>query len=114
MNADFDIQRIKRMLDRSVAQIDPPTLACLRSARKQALNRYDVRSASLPLFAWADGHIISHTSTNYRWSYYWIGVILLACLYSGTGYWQQTMDNDSSEEDIAILTDDLPIQYFLD
>jgi len=41
-------------------------------------------------------------------------MLLAASLFSGIAYWQHVMDNDTSDEDIAILTDDLPIQYYVD
>ena len=41
-------------------------------------------------------------------------MLLAASLFSGITYWQQAIDNDTGDVDIAILTDDLPIQYYVD
>jgi hypothetical protein len=41
-------------------------------------------------------------------------MLLVASLFSSIAYRQQAMDSDTSDEDIAILTDDLPIQYYLE
>lgn len=115
MDEEWNSEPIKHMLNRSLAQLDQPTLACLRSARVQALNRYEAHNATLPLFAWTGEHLIWHASAHRYRDYYWIGVILLAAsLFSSIAYWQQAVDNDSSDDDIAILTDDLPIQYFVE
>jgi inorganic pyrophosphatase len=35
-------------------------------------------------------------------------------LISGFGYWQNTYENDHSELDIAILTDELPVHMYVD
>jgi len=113
MEENWNPESISQLLNRSLLRLDQPMLACLRSARKQALDRYEARRAALPLFAWAGEHIIWHESAHRR--YYWIGAILLAAsLFSGITYWQQAMDSDTSAEDIAILTDDLPIQYYVE
>ena len=115
MNEKWNPERIKQLLNRSLAQLDQPTLARLHAARLQAMNRHEARSATLPLFAWTGEHIIWHASAHRHRIYYWMGAILLAAsLFSGIAYWQQTMDNDTGDVDIAILTDDLPIQYYVD
>jgi hypothetical protein len=106
---------IKQLLNRSLAQLDQSTLASLRASREQALGRYEVHSATLPLFAWAGEHTIWKASAPRHSGYYWIGVLLLVVsLFSSIAYWQQTIDSDTSADDIAILTDDLPIQYYID
>jgi len=115
MDEKWNPEPIKQLLNRSLAQLDRPTLARLRAARMQALNRYEARSATLPLFAWAGEHVIWHAPAHRHSIHYWIGAILLAAsLFGGIAYWQQAMDNDISDVDIAILTDDLPIQYYVD
>ncbi len=115
MNKNWNPDMIKQLLNRSLAQLDQPIVAQLRDARMLALNRHETRSATVPLFAWAGGHIIRHPSAHLHRSYYWIGVLLLAAsLLSSVTFMQQTMDNDTSDEDIAILTDELPIQFYVE
>ena len=115
MDKKFDPEPIKQLLNRSLAQIDLTTLVRLHAARLQALNRYEARSSTLTLFAWAGEHITWHSSVPRHNIHYWIGAMLLGfSLFSGIAYWQQAMDNDTSDVDIAILTDDLPIQYYVD
>lgn len=109
MDEKWNPELIKQLLNRSLAQLDQPTLARLRAARLQALNRYETRSATLPLFTWASDNVNWHASAHRHRIYYWRGAILLAAvLFSGIAYWQQATDNDTSDVDIAILTDDLP------
>jgi hypothetical protein len=115
MNKKWNSEPVKHLLNCSLAQLDQSTLARLRSARVQALNRYEARSSTVPLFVWASEHAIWHASAHRHRIYYWAGIILLAAsLFSSIAYWQQAVDNDTSDEDIAILTDDLPIQYYVE
>lgn len=114
MNQEFHPQQIKHLLNRSLAQIDQPTLARLRDARAQALTRYDAHSAA-PAFALANmwGH--HHAADFHHKSLHWIAIVLLVTLmFSCTAYWHHKTDHDVSDVDIAILTDDLPIEVYVD
>jgi len=106
---------IKQVLDSSLAQLDQATLIRLHAARERALNHYQARNAALPLLAWVGEHALWNTPAYPYRIYRWIGTfILVACLFSGIAYWQQSMEDDTTDADIAILTDDLPIQYYVD
>lgn len=113
MDENWNPEPVKQLLNRSLAQLDQSTLTRLRSAREQALDHYAAHRTTLPLHAWAGEHAIWR-APGYR-SYYRIGLLLLVLsLFSSIVYWQQTLDNDTSSEDIAILTGDLPIQFYID
>ena len=115
MDEKCNPESIKQLLNRSLAQLDQTTLDRLSAARMQALNRHQARRATSPLLAWAGEHAIWHPSVHHHGIHYWFGAILLAVgLFCGIVYWQQTTDNDTSDVDIAILTDYLPIQYYLE
>jgi len=115
MNQKFHPEQIKQLLNRSLARLDQPTLARLRDARAQALVRYDAHSAA-PAFAWASlwtDH--RHAADSHHKSHYLAAAVLLAALlFSGAAYWHHTTDHDVSDVDIAILTDDLPIEMYVD
>ncbi len=115
MNQKFHPEQIKQLLNRSLTQLDQPTLTRLRDARTQALARYDTYSMA-PAFAWASswtGH--RHAADSHHKHYYLAAAVLLAALlFSGTTYWHHTTDHDISDVDIAILTDDLPIEMYVD
>lgn len=117
MSQKIHPEKIRQLLNRSLAQIEQPALERLREARVQALARYDARNTA-PSFAWAGHSSRSGNSINLRHKsyYYWGGAILLAaCLFSGAAYWQHaTTEQDISEVDIAILTDDLPMHVYVD
>lgn len=115
MDDKLNPELVRQLLNCSLDRIDQSTLAHLRSARLRALSHYEARSGTLPLFAWSEGHAIWHASAVRQRVYYWTGAILLAAsLIGGIAYWQQAMDDVSIDEEISILTDDLPIQYFVD
>jgi hypothetical protein len=111
MNQEQHPEQIKQLLNRSLTQIEPSTLARLRDARTQALARYDAHSTA-PAYAWA-GH--GNFSSTQRKPYLWTAAILLAaCLFGGVTYWHHASELDVSDVDIAILTDELPIDVYVD
>ena len=105
---------IQQLLNRSSSEIGQPVLAHLRDARAQALARYDARSTA-PAFAWAGLLGSGHVTGPQRSNYYWVAAVLLAITLIGTAaYWKHVEDRDVSDVDIAILTDDLPIEMYVD
>jgi hypothetical protein len=115
MDDHWKLGTIKQLLNPSLEQIDQSTLSRLHAARTRALNSHEA-CATLPRFAWAVEDVIQHVSAHYHKIYNWIGILLLAaCISNGmVYYWQETLSNKASEMDTAILTDDLPIEYFLE
>jgi len=96
---------IRQLLNRSAGQLDPSTLAGLRQAREQALLRHAPVGAGSQT-RWHFGAWRPAAAT-------WVATLLLAvCLFGGiTYYWQQT--RDSSEIDLAILTDEMPVDVYV-
>lgn len=114
MSKKLHSKQIKQLLNRSLAQIDQPTLARLRNARTLALARCDAHSTA-PAFAWiGSGASHHHGADMHHKSNYWAAIVfLVALLFSGVAYWHH-IDHDISDVDIAILTDDLPIEVYVD
>ena len=115
MNRQLNPERIRQLLNRSTAQLDETTLADLRKTRIQALERHAMQPVHALAFSGhgklAHWHIMGTRHKPYLWA---AGLLLLACIVSGIAYWQNVPGNDTSDVDIAILTDDLPLQVFLD
>ena len=113
MNEKLNTQTIKQLLNSSSARLEQPTLARLRDVRMQALARHDARSTA-PAFAWA-GALTGSEHGSHRGHYYRASAVLFAALlFSGVNYLQHLTDHDNSDVDIAILTDDLPIDVYVD
>lgn len=103
MTENLNIDAIRQLLNRSQAQLSEPTLAGLRNAREQALLRHA-----------AGAHARWDFSPRRHAAATWIAtLLLLVSLFGGiTYYWQQTHDN--SDIDLAILTDDMPVDVYVD
>lgn len=112
-NLNLSQQKITQLLDRSAAQIGQPVLQRLHDARMQALARYEARSAS-PALAWAGAW--RTRGTPQKTHFFAAAVLLVAVLLGAATYWNQAADGDTSDIDIdiAILTDDLPMDVYID
>jgi len=116
MTNDLDPGKIARLLTLGTRQMDAGTVSALVNARRYALERQSVRasvfalnpaSAHMPA-RWAE-KLIPHSTQP------WVaGALLIAVLMAGIGYWQSVQEQQIDETDIAILTDELPIEVFVD
>lgn len=102
MNNDMNTNEIRQLLNRSAGQLQPDTVARLRQAREQAMLRHD-----------PDAHARWTWVTNWRHSpAAWVATLLLTVSLVGGGayYWEA---RDNSDVDLAILTDDLPANLYV-
>lgn len=116
MTNELDPRRIAQLLTQSTRQMDEAILSALVNARQNALKRQSVHA---PVFSltpasahtsahWTD-RLIPHSAQP------WIATgLLVAVLIAGTSYWQNVQEQQIDETDVAILTDDLPIEVFVD
>jgi hypothetical protein len=113
MNENLDFKAIRQLLNRSLMQLDQSTLDKLQEARRHALQHASSYAPSMVL-TWVDTHVLRHIPAKRHAAAAWFAVALLVIgLLGGISYyWQQANDN-SDEVDIAILTDDLPINYYI-
>jgi hypothetical protein len=102
MNAYLNIETIRQLLNRSVAQLDTKTLAGLSAAREQALLRHAPdKTGAHPM------------SPRHRMATAFATLLVTVSLFGGVAYyWQQAQDN--SEADLAILTDDMPVDVYVE
>jgi len=110
MNTKFDPIKIAKLLTHSTRQLDTSTLSALADARNNALKKLSVRSPVLTLSTgrWSHG-LMPHSAQ--RWL---VAGMLVAILVFMAGYWQHAQEQQISEIDVAILTDELPIEVFVD
>jgi hypothetical protein len=115
MNRRLNPEQIRQLLNCSTAQLDESTLAGLRKTRTRALERHTTRHGHALVFSGHGKHAHGHAMGIRHKPYLWAaGLLLVACIVSGIAYWQSVPNNDTSDVDIAILTDDLPLQVYLD
>lgn len=102
---------IAELLTIATRELDTGTVDGLRRARNIALARQSLRKPVLALRSVHGVHWpIPHSAT--QWAY---AIILLgAILVSVTSYWHHAREHEMSHLDIAILTDDLPMEIFVD
>ena len=115
MNEPELASKIVQRLNHGLGTIKQGTLYQLQSARQAALDRY--REAPQPILgmAWAGdiAYRVSHNRHFNARSMLALGLLVLGLI--GVTYWQIVLQaNDSAEVDASLLTDDLPINAYLD
>lgn len=113
-NRKDEVAAILRLLNRSTQQLDERTAERLHEARSVALKRHRAY-AEAPAFAWfgLPGRWHGGISSGVKRQLYLATLIVAAItVFSCTAYWNH--NEDHSDIDLAILTDDLPIEVFVD
>jgi hypothetical protein len=110
-NTDLDTDIIRRCLDQSLEQIDPRVLARLGAARAAALQRH-ASAQTHPLRAWLLQHLLPSGPMAHPAAWSAAVVLAVALLGGGSYYWQQEYEN-TDDIDIAILTDELPLDSYV-
>lgn len=108
-NNELNSDTIRELLDHSLQQIDMPALSRLRDARAAALRRH-AQLQGRPLQAWFNSHLT--LSGPMARPAAWAVAMLLAITLIGGGYYWQNYDG-SDDIDIAILTDELPLDNYV-
>lgn len=108
-------RKVVGALNRGVESLNASTLERLAAARRLALSRYRER----PEPAWGLAWAMNAVSPRNAYRQYGARYLLVACAFvlaiSGFAYWQATAPAvDFAEIDVNLLTDDLPINAYLD
>jgi hypothetical protein len=111
MTIKLDPKKITQLLDQSTRQLDGEILSALQQSRAQALQR---QSTPVQVLGFA-GDGWTHLPLP-RSARQWITIGLLAlALASGANlWWQHTRHQQIIDTDVEILTDELPIELFVD
>lgn len=106
---ELDPARIAGLLTRAAEQLDDDTLTALKQARNTALARQRRRA---PALATATGHHWAMPHNVYRWGA--MAFVLLVMVAGGASYWHHAREHEMSRLDVAILTDEMPLEVFVD
>lgn len=103
-----DHAHIVKLLSRSTEQLDDEIVAALREARMVALQKQRVHA---PVFSLsAAGHRSHHLMPHSTHQWVATAILAITIIVGVAGYLQQT----EVPLDIDILTDDLPMEVFVD
>ena len=111
MNMKLNINEIGRLLNRATNQLDGSTLNGLRKARQQALHNQRIKA---PIWVSQNGLLHGQLLLSQRALNWVIVAVVASLLVINLTYWDRTYEHDHSDVDIAILTDDLPVDMFVD
>lgn len=105
--------RIVQHLDRSVEQLGPGVRERLLVARKAALSQYREQPATGLVWAGqAAARFIEHHPAGVR---HLAAIVMLVAVLAGVAYWQNNGTTlDLAEIDTGLLTDELPLNAYLD
>lgn len=106
----INTQQFTQLLNRGTQQLDASTLSALNTARQTALSKQRVRVAAVTL---SSGHLLPiHLSLGAQ---KWIVTALVAAtLISAWSVLQHQHEQQINELDIAILSNEMPIEVFVD
>jgi hypothetical protein len=107
---EIDPKHIAKLLTRATEQLDADTVAALRHARNRALER---QTATNPVFSLNTGHHLHRSSPHAIPQWVGTAALLAAIVVGGISYWHHARE-EMSHLDVAILTDDMPMEVFVD
>jgi hypothetical protein len=109
-------RKLVQHLDHGVDRLAPDVRERLATARRAALSQYREQSAPVLGLSWA-GQAIGRLSANRFYegrSLVVVATFMLAL--AGIAWWQVSINpvNDTAEIDTSLLTDELPVNAYLD
>ena len=111
MNIKLNNKEIGSLLNRAAHQLDHSTLSGLRKARQHALQNQRVTT---PIWVSQNGMLHGQLQISQRALNWIIAGVVASLLVINLTYWDHAYEHDHSDIDIAILTDDLPVDMFVD
>jgi hypothetical protein len=108
-------RKVVQHLDYGVDHLDPSIRERLRAARHVALSHYRDRPEPVLGRAWA-GQAMARFAGHYTFgARHWVAVATLILALAGIVYWQSLGPaNELADIDMNLLTDELPINAYLD
>lgn len=106
MNPELDPHQVVHFLSHHSSPLDEKTLATLARSREKALLK---KPSPSPVRMFA-GHTFTLPHIEHQWL---IIFLLAAALFIGADAWQNDEEQQNCDVDIAILTDELPLEVFV-
>ena len=107
--------KIVQHLDYGVDQLEPRARARLFAARQSALSHYREQPVAVAGLAWAGQVAARITDHRYAGTRQFAAISLLVAALAGIAYWQSNgVTNEATDIDAGLLTDELPINAYLD
>ncbi|MBI4205300.1 MAG: DUF3619 family protein [Betaproteobacteria bacterium] len=109
-------RKIVQHLDFGADHVDQATRQRLLDARKVALSHYKERAQPVWGWAWAGHAITRRVELHVLSARHLIAAAALVAALIGIAYWQNgsAPSNELAEIDVGLLTDELPINAYLD
>ena len=108
-------KKLVQYLDYGVDHIEPGVRERLAAARRSALSHYRERPATVLGLAWAGPAARWRTEYRFNSARLLIAAATLVLATAGVVYWQSAGPaNGLTEIDLNLLTDELPINAYLD
>lgn len=105
--SEIDPKRIISILNKSTERLDTTTQHALQRARNRAM-------ATKLSAGWHDGTMGLHLTSLLGRHWLAMSVIAIALIAGSTSYWHHSQQHAATHLDLAILTDDLPMEVFVD
>lgn len=111
MTTKLNPERISQILNQGLRELDEDTLTVLQQARAKALQRQAVPARAQQLA----GHRLLNVLVPHTLQQWIIAVMVVFVLLAGAGLWWQHMHHQQQVElDVELLTDELPLEIFVD
>lgn len=116
MNNETELgSKVARLLDRSLDDIKQGTLYRLQLARRASLENYRLAADTVAV----GGGALARSGNSQHFQHFnarmLLPLIALLLALAGTAYWQILQQDDNNDEiDSLLLSDDLPINAYLD
>jgi hypothetical protein len=108
-------KNIVQHLDYGVSRLEPGVRERLLAARRAALLQYRERPTPVAGLAWAGQAVARITEHRHVGARHLVAVSVLVAALVGIAYWQSNgVSNELAEIDTGLLTDELPINAYLD
>ena len=107
-------RKLVQHLDYGVDRLEPGVRERLLTARKAALSSYRAQPEPVLGLAWAGQAAARITEPSFYDARNFAALAALVLALAGVAWWQVNTPNDIADIDTSLLTDELPVNAYLD